>query len=186
MRRIAELGSLGVMSRRVTIIVVAIGVVLAASLIVAVRSGTRRPPQQVMLIFLSYTNFGVPDPPRRVRYDRFAAFRLTNASPLRVSYFVESVDVWTAAGWQTNRLRATPTNWPHFGSGFGPGESSVFYVPPPTNSKWRIRLGFQEHAMGWRGYRDKFNDYLANRGRTVTMETFTGQRYELSSMEVSQ
>ncbi len=174
------------MSRGLTIVAVVIGLLFATVSIIAVRSGTGKQQQRAKLTFLSYTNFGVPDPPRGVRYDRFAAFRLTNAGPLRVSYFVESVDVWTKAGWQTNRLRATSTNWPHFGSAFGPGESSVFYVPPPTNSKWRIRLGFQEHAVGWRGYRDRFDDYLANRGRTVTSERFTGRTYELSSTEVTQ
>lgn len=172
------------MIRRVTIITLAVGAFLA--LFVVVRSGKRKPQQQAILTFLSYTNFGVPDGKRRVRYGRFAAFHLTNASPLRVNYFADSIDVWTEDGWQTNRQLMTPTNWPHFGTSFGPGESGVFYVPSPTNSKWRIRLGFQEHATGWQGYRDRFDDYRANRGNTTKMETFSGRRYELSSPEVTQ
>jgi hypothetical protein len=139
-----------------------------------------------LLTFLNVTNLGVPDPPRRVKYETFAAFRLTNPSPQRVLCYVESVEWWTESGWQTNRLRAAPTNWPHFGSSFAPRESGVFYVPPPTNSKWRICLAFREHAEGWRGYRDLLHDYLHNRGRAVQRETFTGRTYQILSSEVTE
>ena len=174
------------MRKPIRIIALAVGAMLAAGLFIAARSGKRKPQQQAMLTFLSYTNFGVPDGKRRVRYDRFAAFCLSNASPLRATYGAESVEVWTEAGWQTNWLRGTPTNWLHFSSGFGPGQSSIFLVPPPTNSKWRIRLGLQEHATGWDGYRDRFDDYRVNRRNTTKREMFSGRRYELTSPEVTQ
>lgn len=174
------------MIHRIIIIVIVVGALFTAGFFVALHCGKRKPPPQAVLTFLSYTDFGVPDGRRRVRYGRFAAFCLSNASPLRTTYFAESIDVWTETGWQTNRLVGTPTNWPHFGGGFEPGQSSVFYVPSPTNSKWRIRIGFQEHATGWQGYRDRFEDYRANRDNTTKRETFSGRRYELSSPEVTQ
>ena len=162
--------------------------VLVAGLWLTQGFRARTSSQQSLLTFAGYTNLGLHRPRSGVHYERFAAFRLSNASPVRVNYFAESVDVFTEAGWQTNGLRATPTptNWPYFGAAFGPGESLMFYVPPPSNSKWRIRLRFQEHARGWRGYRDRFDDYMANRGRTVTRETFTGRTYEVSSIELTQ
>ena len=59
---------------RVAITVIVVGALLAAGLFVAVRSGKRKPQQQAILTFLSYTNFGVPDGKWRVRYDRLPFF----------------------------------------------------------------------------------------------------------------
>ena len=146
----------------------------------------RRPALTTILTFLSFTNRGVPNFPRRVKYETFAAFQLTNQSPEQVSFSAAAVEVWAPSGWQTNQLRATPTNWLKFGGRLLPHESSVFYVSPPTNSKWRIRLKVQEHAAGWKRYRDRLDDYLANLGSTVKRETFSGCTYELLSPEVSE
>jgi hypothetical protein len=173
------------MNRRPVIFCV-LSVLLAgvAVIVFAISSPARQP--KPLLTFLSFTNLGVPDPPQPVKYETFAAFRVTNTSPQRVLFRPTSLELWTESGWQVDPIGPAPTNWPHCGGSFGPRESWVFYVPPPTNKRWRIRLAVWEHAEGWRGYRDRLYDFLANRRSAVQCETFSGRTYQLLSSEVTQ
>ncbi|SRR6266542_1964274 len=160
----------------------------AAVVFVAMSASARRPVPQAVLEFLSFTNRGMPDPLRLkpVIYEDFAAFRLTNASPYRVFFRPETLEVWTGSTWQTNRIAGTCTNWPHLCDTCGPFEKVIIYVPPPINSKWRVRLFCKEHAQGFNGYRDRIRDAIYNlreRGRGVC-ETFSGPQYEILSQEV--
>src|SRR6266498_459117 len=72
---------------------------------------------------------------------RYAAFSLTNNTPCRIGYYAESIEVRTEHGWQATALQCTPSNWIRFGAIMERGQSSVFYVPPPTsNAAWRLRI----------------------------------------------
>jgi len=117
-----------------------------------------------------------------------ATFRLTNATAERITYYAESIETWTPAGWQATTLRCTPTNWHHFGATLAPGEAITFHVPPPAAERWRIRVTATEKAMGFRGIKDRFTDYRANPrpGEDGTrIESFSGFTYPIVSPEVT-
>ena len=103
-------------------------------------------------------------------------------------YYAESIETWTAAGWQATTLRCTPTNWYRFGTTLAPGEACVFHVPAPDAERWRIRITCNEKASGFQGIRDRIADFRDNPfpGEEGTrMERFSGFTYLIVSPEVT-
>ena len=146
----------------------------------------RQTTPRVALTFVGYCEQQLPDARRRLESVRCGAFRLSNGTADRLLYHAKSIEVWTESGWQAHLIQGRPTNWPLFGIVLAPRESCEFYVPSPTNGRWRIRLAMQERTPGWRGYYDRLTDHLSNRGRRVRRETFNGGTQEVLSSEVTQ
>jgi hypothetical protein len=116
-----------------------------------------------------------------------ATFRLTNGTTKRITYYAESIEMWTPAGWQTTTLRCTPTNWYGFSTTLQPGGVCVFHVPSLTAEKWRIRIGCVEKAEGLQGIKDRISDYRHNPrpGEDGTRrETFSGFPYQVVSPDL--
>jgi hypothetical protein len=169
-------------------IVVTVFALIAAVAILAVISPRHQSQQTATLLFegLRLCRFE----PGRAGHDKtYAAFRLTNSTVHRMTFWAETLELWDGRKWQTNLIRGTPTNWPHFASTFDPRESGVFYVPPPTNTRWRIRLTCREHSEGAKGFRDRVSDTWynwENRATGVDTETFSGAKRVIASEEVGE
>ena len=124
-----------------------------------------------------------PSPP-----ETCATFHLTNATAVRLMYYAESIETWTASGWQAATLRCKPTNWYRFGTTLAPGEVCVFHVPAPDAERWRIRITCHEKTSGLQGIRDRIADFRDNPlpGEDGTrIERFSGFTYQIVSPEVT-
>jgi hypothetical protein len=190
------------MSRRVVIAIVSVlllavsGLFVLAPLLAAPRAcGVASPVAPLpagqptaLLTFIGHTNAVFRSHGKRpAPSETCATFLLTNATTARFSYYAESVETWTPAGWQTATLRCTPTNWYRFGRPLAPGEACVFHVPVPEDELWRIRVTCTEKATGLQGIKDRIADYRANPrpGEPgARIERFSGFTYQIVSPEV--
>ena|SRR5881396_1188943 len=140
-------------------------------------------------ISLTFTGFVKAGPTSNVRGGKLAAFVLTNGAPARICYYVESIEYRITAGWLTNTMRRTPTEWLNFDVELGPFESRVLLVPPPTNGVWRLRLAGNERASGTKGILDRlrdFRDYFDWKKFGLTGERFEGRSFQVVSAEVTE
>jgi len=174
-------------ARKVKMVFLLAAILFGLGVFAVVSAFYRFPPHGP--ISLSFTGFVKAGPSSAVPAGKLAAFVLTNGAPTRICYIVESIEYRIPAGWLTNTMRRTPTEWRNFGAELGPFESRVLLVPPPTNGVWRLRLGGNERASGIKGLVDRlsdFRDYFDWKNFGLTGERFEGRSFQVVSAEVTE
>ena len=146
----------------------------AAVLISKSTSGWARPPRDLAISFLGFTNDN--------RHGRVALLCVTNGGTAALYYSVDHFETRAPDGW---------TNLPapiaaRFGGSLEPRKSFVWPVPPPaTNTVWRVRLSCTEQARGWVGMIHKGQDLYEGIITHAEHRRFGGRHYFVDGPEVT-